>query len=299
MKTPIIVLTGFLGSGKTTLMQHLMDQFREKNGKKVAILVNDFGEIPVDATLLSGGELESEMLYEVSGGSIFCACLKDNFILGLKALLDIEPDLILVEASGMADPSGISPMLRQAGLTDQCQLMCTLCVFDAIKSLKLAANLDTIPRQVKGAHYVLLNKADLATEAQLGEAKAYIQGTNPGVTLMETVKCRFEVSELAQQMENPFALMPSLNTPENRPDTFTVEAITGSVADFAKTLEAQEELLRVKGCLVEDGKPVYISDTGAGIEITPCETAFSPVVVITMQGQGESVKARLEGQGLI
>ena len=191
MKTPIIILSGFLGTGKTTLMQYLISQFPDK---KVAILVNDFGEVPVDATLLSKKGLPKEMLYEVSGGSIFCACLKDNFLIGLKALCEVKPDLIVVEASGMADPSGISPMIRQAGLSDQLTLMCTLCVFDAIKSMKLAANLDTIVRQVRGSHYILLNKTDLATPQELAKAQTWLTKTNASARVFETVQCRFDTT---------------------------------------------------------------------------------------------------------
>ena len=296
MKTPIIVLTGFLGSGKTTLLQYLLSEFQ---GKKVAVLVNDFGEVPVDATLLSGKGLPEEMLYEVNGGSIFCACLKDSFILGLKALCETSPDLILVEASGMADPSGIGPMIRNAGLGDTCEMMCNLCVFDAIKSLKLAANLDTIPRQVSGAHYVILNKTDLASEAELEAATRYIKSKNNRAEIFPTTHCRFETGVLTGQVESPFALMPSLNTTENRPDAFTIREIENTVSELISALENEEDLLRVKGCLTENGQHVYISDTGAGIETTEEEVNFTPVVVIAMQGKGDGIKQRLVEAGIL
>lgn len=296
MKTPIIVLTGFLGSGKTTLMQYLLHEFPEK---KVAVLVNDFGEVPVDAALLSGRGLPDDMLYEVNGGSIFCACLKDNFVLGLKALTECSPDLILVEASGMADPSGIGPMIRNAGLGDACELMCTLCVFDAIKSLKLAQNLATIERQVANAHYILLNKTDLATSGEMEASTAYIRKINSRAVIFPTRKCRFNVDLLKKEMENPFAMMPSLNTSDNRPDAFTVESINGSVDAFLEALNREEDLLRVKGCLTENGRHYYISDTGAEIEKREEAENFTPVVVITMQDKGEAVRQHLADAGFL
>lgn len=296
MKTPIIVLAGFLGSGKTTLMQYFLSQFREK---KVAVLVNDFGEVPVDAALLSGHGVPDDMLYEVNGGSIFCACLKDNFILGLKALTEFSPDLILVEASGMADPSGINPMIRNAGLSETCELMCTLCVFDAVKSIKLAANLSTIERQVANAHYVILNKTDIATPEQLKAATAYIKSNNSRAVIFPTNHCRFDVDLLKKELENPFAMMPSLNTENNRPDAFTVDAVNGSVDDFIEILINEEDLLRVKGCLTEGDSHYYISDTGAGIEKRDEKENFTPVVVITTQGKGEDVKGRLIKAGVL
>lgn len=296
MKTPIIVLAGFLGSGKTTLMQYFLSQFPEK---KVAVLVNDFGEVPVDAAILSGHGVPDNMLFEVNGGSIFCACLKDNFILGLKALTEFSPDLILVEASGMADPSGISPMIRNAGLADTCELMCTLCVFDAIKSLKLAANLTTIERQVANAHYVILNKTDIASQAEVDAATSYIQSKNNRATLFPTTHCRFDVELLKQEMENPFAMMPSLNTTENRPDAFTISEVNGPVDAFIEALKQEEDLLRVKGCLTENGHHYYISDTGADIEKREENENFTPMVVITMQGKGDGVHHRLREAGFL
>ncbi len=296
MKTPIIVLAGFLGSGKTTLMQYFLSQFPEK---KVAVLVNDFGEVPVDAAILSGHGVPDNMLFEVNGGSIFCACLKDNFILGLKALTEFNPDLILVEASGMADPSGISPMIRNAGLADSCELMCTLCVFDAIKSLKLAANLTTIERQVANAHYVILNKTDIASQDEVDAATSYIKSKNSRATIFPATHCQFDVARLKHEMENPFAMMPSLNTPENRPDAFIVEVINGSVDAFIEALKKEEDLLRVKGCLTENGHHYYISDTGSDIKKRQEEENFTPVVVITMQGKGEDMKGRLIEAGIL
>ena len=296
MKTPIIVLAGFLGSGKTTLMKYLLTQFP---GKQVAVLVNDFGEVPVDAAVLSNHGIPDSMLYEVSGGSIFCACLKENFLLGLKALTEFSPDLILVEASGMADPSGISPMLRNAGLSETCELLCTLCVFDAIKSLKLAANLATIERQVANAHYVLLNKTDIASPEETDAATAYIQSKNSQAPIFPTTHCRFDVELLKKQMENPFAMMPSLNTSDNRPDAFTVSAVNGPIDAFIDALKKEKDLLRVKGCLTENGHHYYISDTGADIEKKEEEANFTPLVVITMQGKGDGVQHRLREAGVL
>ncbi|WP_300671256.1 GTP-binding protein [Desulfoluna sp.] len=296
MKTPIVVLTGFLGSGKTTLMQYLLHQFSDK---KVAVLVNDFGEVPVDAAVLSGHGIPDDMLYEVNGGSIFCACLKDSFALGLKALVECSPDLILVEASGMADPSGISPMIRNAGLADVCELMCTLCVFDAIKSLKLAQNLTTIERQVSNAHYILLNKIDIAPQKDVDAATAYIREKNNRAIIFPTTHCRFDVDRLKKEMENPFAMMPSLNTSDNRPDAFTVESVNGPIDAFLNALEKEEDLLRVKGCLTENGRHYYISDTGAAIEKREEKENLTPVVVITMQDKGEGVQNRLKEAGFL
>lgn len=296
MKTPIIVLAGFLGSGKTTLMEYLLTQFP---GKQVAVLVNDFGEVPVDAAILSNHGIPGSMLYEVSGGSIFCSCLKENFILGLKALTEFSPDLIIVEASGMADPSGISPMLRNAGLSEACELLCTLCVFDAIRSLKLAANLATIERQVANAHYVLLNKIDIATPDEADASTAYIQSKNSQATIFPTAHCRFDVALLKKQMENPFSMMPSLNTLDNRPDAFTVSAVNGPIDAFIDALKQEEHLLRVKGCLTENGRHYYLSDTGAGIEKREEGQNVTPVVIITMQGRGDGVRHRLREAGIL
>lgn len=101
----IVLLTGFLGAGKTTLMQRLLDTYA---GRKIGVIINEFGEINIDAKLVSRDGIE---MAELSNGSIFCACIKDKFVDGLIAMSKTDIEYLFIEASGLADPSNMGEIV--------------------------------------------------------------------------------------------------------------------------------------------------------------------------------------------
>ena len=113
MRKELIILSGFLGSGKTTLLRSLLLRHSDR---KIAVLLNDFGDIPVDGETLRRSGVEGGVVVEIGGGSVFCSCLREPFIKALANLAARDEDLIIVEASGMSDPSAVDKMLRLSGL---------------------------------------------------------------------------------------------------------------------------------------------------------------------------------------
>jgi G3E family GTPase len=98
--TKVFLITGFLGSGKTTLLNRIIARFPKD--KKLTILMNEFGEIGIDGTLVEGDDID---MMEISRGSIFCVCVKTDFIKGLYELnTKIKPDILLMESTGVANP---------------------------------------------------------------------------------------------------------------------------------------------------------------------------------------------------
>ena len=102
----LYLLSGFLGAGKTTLLQQLVKEFPRQ---KLGVLVNEFGGLGFDGTAFRTGGIK---LVEINGGSIFCACLKDGFVRTLKAFSEQPIDALLIENSGMADPSAMPRLLE-------------------------------------------------------------------------------------------------------------------------------------------------------------------------------------------
>ena len=135
MRKELIILSGFLGSGKTTLLRSLLLRHSDR---KIAVLLNDFGDIPVDGETLRRSGVEGGVVVEIGGGSVFCSCLREPFIKALANLAARDEDLIIVEASGMSDPSAVDKMLRLSGLDGLFEHTSTICLFDPVKSLKLA-----------------------------------------------------------------------------------------------------------------------------------------------------------------
>lgn len=159
---PVTIIGGYLGAGKTTLVNHLL---RHAQGRKLAVLVNEFGALPIDADLI---EAEGDDLISIAGGCICCSFGSD-LTAALMGLLDLDtsPDHVLIECSGVALPGAIAASLS---LLDGLAHDGTVVLLDAETGLEQLRNDyigDTIQRQIDDADLVLLTKSDLADPAPL------------------------------------------------------------------------------------------------------------------------------------
>ncbi|MGB3648812.1 MAG: GTP-binding protein, partial [Desulfobulbales bacterium] len=126
--TKVFLITGFLGSGKTTLLNRIIARFPKD--KKLTILMNEFGEIGIDGTLVEGDDID---IMEISRGSIFCVCVKTDFIKGLYELnTKIKPDILLMESTGVANPSDLKRDLQLPIFNNRFQFKEQFCILDAV-----------------------------------------------------------------------------------------------------------------------------------------------------------------------
>ena len=174
----LYLITGFLGAGKTTFLRNFVSLFR---GEKLRLIINEFGEAGLDGTLLS--DLQA-MLQEISGGSVFCACRLDQFEKALQACGADET--ILVEASGLSDPTGVRKLFSQTDRFPHIRYMGGVCLADAVRFPKLYATARTCVRQLAASDVVLMNKIDKATEAQRQQTRELILGQRPEMPVIET-----------------------------------------------------------------------------------------------------------------
>lgn len=163
-KLPVTVLGGYLGAGKTTIVNHLL---REAGGRRLAVLVNEFGALPIDESLI---EAESDKLISIAGGCICCA-FGENLAGALRDLmhLDPTPDHVLIESSGVAIPSAIAGTIS---LIRGLELNAILVVADAETARRDAADKyvgDTILRQLSDADLILVTKGDLVSKDEMDE----------------------------------------------------------------------------------------------------------------------------------
>lgn len=305
MQKKIITLCGFLGSGKTTLLGKLLTMYE---GYKRAILVNDFGDVPVDGMLLQNSAAPDEAILEISGGSVFCACLKDSFVQALQQISTTDAEVVFIEASGMADPAGFARLLSHSNLSEKLHMLHTICVFDPIKSRKLAHVLEVIPRQIQAADVVALTKPDLASSAEKEEARAYIRSISETAQIVEVTKD--SIAELcaallhpaetdlpnAEPVPSPFT---SINTPNTRPESFTIATTPASLSHCVDMLSNEENILRVKGYLQCGTENYFISDTGRGYETAPSTDLPVPLTVICLRGTMEQVQSNLRENGVL
>ena len=134
-----------------------------------------------------------------------------------------DEDLVIVEASGMSDPSTVDRMLRLSGLDGDFDHTSTICLFDPVKSLKLAHVLEVIPRQLAAATVAVLTKCDLASEQELAAARAYISSREPDLPVVAVSHGRLDLAGLPGRAARAFSF--GFNTPETRPDAFSVDHV--------------------------------------------------------------------------
>ncbi|MFC9833882.1 CobW family GTP-binding protein [Rhodococcus sp. NPDC127530] len=166
---PVTVLTGFLGAGKTTLLNRILNG---DHGLRVAVLVNDFGSINVDAELIVG--VESDVISLANG--CICCTIRDDLIETTMATINRpeRPEYILLEASGVADPSGIMVTFGADCFRDRIRLDSIMCVVDAEQLLAIPELMELKIRQMAFADLNILNKVDLVDRAQIDHIRAWL-----------------------------------------------------------------------------------------------------------------------------
>jgi len=155
---PLTVLTGFLGAGKTTLLNRILTG---DHGLRVAVLVNDFGSINIDAELVVGVESEGDIINLANG--CVCCNIREDLVTAVTQVMarPEQPEYILLEASGVADPSGIALTFMDEDMRDRIRLDSIMCVVDAEQIFAAPEMMELKLRQVAFADMVILNKVDL------------------------------------------------------------------------------------------------------------------------------------------
>jgi G3E family GTPase len=189
---PITVVAGFLGAGKTTLLNHIL---QGEHGWRIAVLVNDFGAINIDAELIT--EVGDGMV-SMANGCICCSIRSDliGAVLKMAGLPD-RPEHILIESSGVADPAGIVSSFLEPEIWGTVQLDGVVTVVDAEQALTLPDEEAGLARaQVIGGDLMVLNKVDLVDEARREQVKNWLREIRSGVTVFETSQCRLPLAIL-------------------------------------------------------------------------------------------------------
>lgn len=266
----IYLLTGFLGAGKTTLLKNLIQLLKNH---RLHIIVNEFGREGVDGDLLR--ELGAQ-LDEIDNGSIFCSCRLDRFEEVLRAALDGRPDYILIEASGLADPTGVRQMLGQEEYRSRSVYRGAVCLVDAVRFEKVYETARCCKKQLAASDLILINKSDLAGPEQLERVRAIIQNQRPDVPVYTTVRGRVEPEWLSDlscgQQEEKASHTPDISlqkhTLEVSPDCTRTQML-----HILRLLA--EDTYRMKGILpLAEG--LYLSDcVGSLLSLTPYEGACS------------------------
>ncbi len=173
--TSIYLITGFLGSGKTTFLKKRL----EDTDGNVGVLVNEFGKINIDSKTIGEDDLK---IVELTNGSIFCSCLKENFIDSLAYLINLNLKEIFIESSGLSDPSEMTKVLNileKMNIENSYRFIGTICVVDGVYFKAELKKMVSVERQVKHSHYIVINKTDLVDKKNIEEILTIIKEINP------------------------------------------------------------------------------------------------------------------------
>jgi len=193
-KIPITAIQGFLGSGKTTLLNHILQHNHRLN---IGVVVNDFGDINIDAKLVKSS---SEKKLELSSGCICCSLqtLDLQEAIDQFTYSDSKIDYILIEASGLAEPRDLALTLRST-IGIKVRLDSIVTVIDA-KNLEQNADNQAIARdQILFSDFIVINKTDLITKQKLSQIRQMIEAFNPRARVFETIKAKLDIRLLLDQ----------------------------------------------------------------------------------------------------
>ena len=182
-----VILTGFLGSGKTTLLRHLLSM--EEDLSRVAVVLNDFGRIGIDGQLLESPGLE---VVEMGSGCICCTLQIDLQSTLLKLIENFSPQLIFIEASGIADPAAIKTAINSDPLNNYLELSKVIAVLEADSWEAREVFGNVFSAQLKAADTILFNKVDELSSEEVSQCLKEVNEFYPDQAVIPTVYCQVE-----------------------------------------------------------------------------------------------------------
>jgi G3E family GTPase len=282
----LYLISGFLGAGKTTLVKQLLEN---QPNHKIGIIMNEFGKVSIDGPILKRDNME---MIELTRGSIFCSCLTMAFAEALIEMADKDLDYLVVESSGLADPSNIGDILGGVSQSIESPYVYSgsMTVVDAHQFLTSYSTIETIVKQIECADLTLINKADLVDLETMGQIKAKVLEINPDTEVIQTTFFREIGDLLGRDLSNGKlpAIKASLNTPENKPKTLSLQ-FEGNIEKhhLEKYIKAiMDAAFRVKGFVKIDEQWWEVHGVGDCVDFyqTDRQLDKSTLVIISKVG---------------
>lgn len=211
---PVTILTGFLGAGKTTLLNHILTQ---KHGYKCAVIINEFGEVSIDNQLVIGVD---EEILELNNGCLCCR-VRGDLVKSLNDLLNRQKrfDYVLIETTGLADPSPVAHTFMATDLAERLRLDGIVTVIDARHIDKELSDAPEPAQQIAFADVILLNKTDLVSAEELERIEARLRKMNSLAVIHRTTNSQIDPGRIlnvrARDLTSGMALPASATEPKH------------------------------------------------------------------------------------
>jgi len=270
------IIGGYLGAGKTTLVNHLL---RHANGQRLAVLVNEFGALPIDEDLI---EAKDDDLIAIAGGCVCCSFGSD-LTAALMAMAERRPrpDHVIIESSGVAMPGVIAANI---GLMHQFSLSGIVVLADS-ETIQIYAEDeyigDTVIRQLNDADLIVQTKNDLVPTTHRNDVESWLTTNHPAASVIQSDLGRVSVELILGQFttrQNPTKSAPHdkayhsevFNVPYRVSEQKLAEALT----------QNDSGVLRAKGFVIgPTGQTQLLQIVGSRFSITPCVTSAKPQIV--------------------
>ena len=189
---PVTLLTGFLGSGKTTLLNHIL---KNKHGKRIAVIENEFGDTDIDSDLLIG---KSDEIFEMKNGCICCS-VRSDLIETLNRLMNRQDkfDYVVIEGTGLASPGPVAQaFLLENEINQSLFLDGIITLIDSKNAWNHLKDVEVAWEQIAFSHVLLLNKSDLVSQEELKNLENHVRAINPTAILFNTKNAQIDLNHL-------------------------------------------------------------------------------------------------------
>ena len=279
MRIPIILVTGFLGSGKTTFLRQVATLYPNKHW---LFLVNEFSETGVDEESLA---ITRQPVQSVVGGSLFCECKAGEFVRVMRERVlqehrQLPLDAVVIETSGIADPQAMGVLMRDHGLNKHFSVQQIVAIVAPQRFPTLHAHLPSVRAQILTSHLVILNKIDIATAEEIMRTETIIRDANPVASIVSAEHCLIEFplkycapklhrSELSSCESNPFSTV-----------TVSFEKALALRDIEAWLYKLPAEILRVKGSILTERGWFEVQKTVETAELSETQVQSNSALVI-------------------
>jgi G3E family GTPase len=287
-RTPLTLITGPLGSGKTTLLRHIL----ETVGVKIAILMNEFGEIAIDRKIIQGKNIR---IAELDGGCVCCSLLGE-FEAAVNEIMDqVRPEIIVVETTGVAEPDALVFDIEES--LSRVRLDGVVTVADAYAMMKYPQLGHTTRLQIEAADILLLNKVDLVSSGELGRIQEKLNQLNGAAAVLPTQRCRVDPDLLFGLVREREIRRPEhLHQPEFESFSYTTSATLKRKCFEEFAAHLGESVYRAKGFIrFPEGTHLFNFVAGRW-ELEPFREEKTLLVFIgrDLKPQEEGILARLK-----